>query len=252
MQPTKEIRIDGRIYGAYVDKSFNSGSMSNNRYEGMSVEPNDQSTLLQGSGAMQDEWLKEENGKKSRSDNYRLQGSLLVEYQLLKGLSFSASGMADYSQSNLNNFNPSTLDPRNHENLSQGTIGRNISLSTEELLRYKATIAEDHNIEFLLGFNATKDQKFRIKGSGRRGEAITLLLPGDPGQWHPRLRDENWLQSASTHDSFSDFREKPCSVISGESVITTSVVTCSSSPIAGTVHPPSGRIIAGHLSLPLR
>ncbi|MEI3421587.1 MAG: hypothetical protein V8R91_11380 [Butyricimonas faecihominis] len=99
----------------------------------MSVEPNDQSTLLQGSGAMQDEWLKEENGKKSRSDNYRLQGSLLVEYQLLKGLSFSASGRI-ISQSNLNNFNPSTLDPRNHENLSQGTIGRNISLSTEELL----------------------------------------------------------------------------------------------------------------------
>ncbi|MEQ2978294.1 SusC/RagA family TonB-linked outer membrane protein [Butyricimonas faecihominis] len=209
VQPTKEIRIDGRIYGAYVDKSFNSGSMSNNRYEGMSVEPNDQSTLLQGSGAMQDEWLKEENGKKSRSDNYRLQGSLLVEYQLLKGLSFSASGMADYSQSNLNNFNPSTLDPRNHENLSQGTIGRNISLSTEELLRYKATIAEDHNIEFLLGFNATKDQKFRIKGSGRRGGSdYVYYYPVTPGSGIHDYGDENWPNPQALTTYFSDFREK--------------------------------------------
>ena len=167
-QPVPHLRIDGRVYGAYMDRSFNSGSMISNRYEGMTVNPREMSTLLLGGGVVEEDWLKVQNGERSRADDYRAQGSLLMEYEILKGLSISVSGMLDFTQGNLNQFRPSTLDPQFNENYSKGGMLRKISLLTEELLRYNTSIREKHNIELLLGLSVSKDQEFSMQGSGRR------------------------------------------------------------------------------------
>lgn len=70
-QPVPHLRIDGRVYGAYMDRSFNSGSMISNRYEGMTVNPREMSTLLLGGGVVEEDWLKVQNGERSRADDYR-------------------------------------------------------------------------------------------------------------------------------------------------------------------------------------
>ena len=62
--------------------------------------------------------------------------SLFAEYEIVKGLTFSASGNVDYSQGNMNKFTPSNLDEIHHENKSEGAIGRVLSISTEELLHF--------------------------------------------------------------------------------------------------------------------
>ena len=209
VKPTNELRVDGRVYLAYMDRSFNSGSMVANRYEGMTVKPSQQSTLLVGGGIVEDEWLKVMNGSRSRTDDYRLMGSLLVEYELYKGLSLSASGMVDYTQGNTNEFTPSTLDAAYHENRSEGGIRRNVSLATEELLRYKTSIREKHNIELLLGLNVTKEQVFYISGSGKRGisDYVYYYPKSIEGGVHDYGTKTNPKPRALT-TYLSDFREK--------------------------------------------
>lgn len=209
VQPTKELSINGRVYLSYVDRSFNSGSMLNNRYEGVTVDPSQQSTLLTSGGIVEDEWLKVQNGKRERTDDYRLMGSLVLDYQLFKGLSFSASGMVDYSQGNMNEFTPSTLDVERNENITRGGIFRTVSLSTEELLRYKTSIRENHNIELLLGLNVSKEQVFSMKGSGRRGGSdYVSYYPRSIERGIHNYGTEDWANYQALTTYLSDFREK--------------------------------------------
>lgn len=169
-QATKKIRLDARFYAAYTDRSRNSSqALINNKYQYITANPGSTSTLLPNNPQLTEEWLGKMNSINEKNDNYRLTASLFGEYKIFKGLTFSARGSVDFTQGNVNTFKPSTLDDTNHENVSQGRVGRNIALMNEELLRYSMSFQEAHNVEILLGFNVNKEQVHSISGEGKGG-----------------------------------------------------------------------------------
>ena len=167
-QFTKNLRLDTRVYLAYMDRSLNRG-VGATGYEGMTVDPTKQHTYLGASEEALDEWLESVEGMRDRTDDYRAMVTAFLAYELPWGLSVSVSGNLDFSQANANQFSPSWLDPSYHENSSTGTIGRNVMLSFEGLLNYKKSFNDSHNVDLLLGVNTNKEQSFSMSGSGRNG-----------------------------------------------------------------------------------
>ncbi|WP_231932356.1 MULTISPECIES: SusC/RagA family TonB-linked outer membrane protein [Butyricimonas] len=208
-RPTKQFQIDTRVYLAYMDRSVNTGGMSNGRYEGATVDPTGQSTLDAATGIVGDEWLKLINGTVVRSDDYRAMANVVLTYYILNGLQLSASGNVDYSQANLNKFEPSYLNPNVNENKSSGEISRNVSLNTEELLTYKRSFKDVHNVDILLGFSANKTQVFGIGGFGKRGASDDIYYY-DPSR-NPSIYDygtASYPNIQSTTSYASSFTEK--------------------------------------------
>lgn len=167
--PNLRLKANARLYLAYMNKSTSAGGEMNGKYEGITANPENVSTLLPGKGEINDKWLEAMKTVKVRGDDYRVMGNLGVELALIDGLTLSASGNVDFSQANLNYFRPSTLDIYYHENVSRGKVERHLAYSTEELLRYRKTFNEAHTVEVLLGFNVNKQQMNFIGGEGHRG-----------------------------------------------------------------------------------
>ena len=208
-RPVKQFQVDTRLYLAYMDKSVNTGGMSNGRYEGMSVDPTSQKTIESSTGDVVDQWLKLVKGVTVRSDDYRVMANVVLTYYILDGLQFSASANVDYSQANLNKFEPSYLNPNTNENKSLGQVVRNVSLNTEELLTYKKSFKEAHNLEMLLGYSANKTQVYGIGGHGKRG-ASDFIYYYNPER-NPPIYDygsEDYPNVQSTTSYSSYFREK--------------------------------------------
>ena len=206
-QLTEKLRMDTRIYLSYVDRTMNRGHNSN--YTGIDAAPEKQPTYMGGSKELEDEFLLRIREQRDRTDDYRAMASIFMEYELLEGLSFSATGSVDYSQGNLNQFVPSFFDEKNHRNVSTGAMNRAIAISTEELLHYSKSFKEAHNFDLLLGVTANKEQNFRMGGSGmggpsdhvyyydnKKNPSIVNLGKGD----YP-----NWVSNTTY---YSDFTEK--------------------------------------------
>ena len=208
---TSKLRMDTRIYLTYVDRTLNkSVSMeSNTRYEGISVNPKDQRTILPATKEIEEEWLENVTGIKDRTDDYRAMVTAFFEYKLMKDLTFSASGNIDFSQGNMNKFTPSTFDEYYHENRSEGASNRKVMLSTEELLHYNKSFKEVHQIDLLLGFNANKEQDFYIGGYGLRGTSDDIYYY-DPSLSAAVVNHgtEDYPMYESTRFYKSDFTEK--------------------------------------------
>lgn len=211
VHPTERLRVTSRNYLSYVDKTAsNFLSRSNGNYEGLTVNPALMSTLEPAGGVAYDYWMRANEGIESKVDNYRLMTSLALEYEILKGLTLSASGNIDYSQINSNKFTPSTLDnSANPENKTEGDVSRSIYISTEELLRYKTQINNDHNLEVLLGFDANKTQNHGIGGMGRRGASDYVYYydsDNNPPIYNYGTESSPNIKSTTTYNS--SFREK--------------------------------------------
>ena len=209
-QFTKKLRMDTRVSLSYVDRSVNKSGVSSSRgYEGLSVNPIQQRTIFGATDAMMEEWLEKVEGQKDRTDDYRAMVSAFLEYEVIDGLSLSASANVDFSQGNMNLFSPSTLDDKYHENKSQGAINRMVMLSTEELLHYNKSIKEKHNIDLLLGFNANKEQNYLIEGYGTNGASDDVYYY-DPDRTEDIVNhgSEKYPNYVPTRWYKSDFTEK--------------------------------------------
>lgn len=209
-QFTPKLRMDTRIYLAYIDRSLNKGgSESNTGYEGISVDPTTQHTYIGASDELKEEWLARIRGQKDRTDDYRAMVTAFMEYESPWGLAASISGSVDFSQGNKNTFTPSSFDEQYHENVSSGQISRTAMLLTEGLLRYKRSIKEQHNIEMVLGINANKEQNFGVGGSGRKGPSddIYYYTPVTGGSVVNHGTEDS-PKYVSTMSYSSDFTEK--------------------------------------------
>ena len=202
---SKKLRLDTRIYLSYVDRTMSKSGNADSRYEGLDVVPEEQRTYIAANADLEEEWLKVVRGIKDRTDDYRLMASLFAEYEIVKGLTFSASGNVDYSQGNMNKFTPSNLDEIHHENKSEGAIGRVLSISTEELLHFNKKIKDTHSIDVLLGINANKEQEFNINGWGKGG-ASDYVYYFDPVRV-PSVKDYDGNWESMTRYA-SEFTEK--------------------------------------------
>lgn len=168
--PSEMLRMDIRLYGAYVDRSRNANNpLSKGRFETMTADPTKQSTLLPATNDGVAKWLEKMNSTVDKSDDYRGMGSVYLEFKPVKGLVLSAKGSIDFSQGNKNTFKPSTLDNSWHENKSEGEIMRTIAISNEELVRYNLSLNQKHNFDVLFGFNVEKNAQHSIGGWGKAG-----------------------------------------------------------------------------------
>ena len=209
-KPIPVMSAAAHVYMAYMDKSrnLNNAGTTSRNIEGMTVDPASQTTLFPGHGKVNDEFLARINQTVSRNDNYRLISSLNLEFQLYDGLTLSGLGAVDYTQSNVNEFTPSTLDGALHRNVSLGEVSRKISLMNEELLNYRIEIAQKHTIEALLGFNISKEQGFSINGIGYEGPNDNVYWysgPGGVANYQPEGYEPRW---ESRTDYSSNFEEQ--------------------------------------------
>lgn len=95
--------------------------------------------------------------------DYRLLGSISLEYKILKDLIFKTQVSTDYFQRKENFFKPSTVGRRGIVNTSPKNeiygryYGRSsLNWITENTLTYNKTINEDHHFNALLGYTAQK------------------------------------------------------------------------------------------------
>ncbi len=92
----------------------------------------------------------------------RILANLFVDYEIIDGLSFKTSGNIDKGDNRNFNFNGTTTGARGvglhaipFAYLNQGAY---LSWVNENILNYKTTIGEDHDLDALVGFTA---QRFR-------------------------------------------------------------------------------------------
>ncbi|MFR7808877.1 MAG: hypothetical protein ACLU4N_06160 [Butyricimonas faecihominis] len=161
-----------RFYLARTDRSRSSEEMNTLSFntgtdlEQIPKELLKTSTLYPGKGsAAFDEATKRFRGTKEKNDSYRLRASFDANYEFFHGLTFKTSIALDYSQQNLNVFLPSNLNDYN-ESFSQGQIERNMMLLNENLLTYKRSFAEKHNVDFLVGLSTQSDEANVLGGYG--------------------------------------------------------------------------------------
>ncbi|MFR5656601.1 MAG: hypothetical protein ACLUDU_00750 [Butyricimonas faecihominis] len=122
---------------------------------------------------------------RKKNDSYRLRASFDANYEFFHGLTFKTSIALDYSQQNLNVFLPSNLNDYN-ESFSQGQIERNMMLLNENLLTYKRSFAEKHNVDFLVGLSTQSDEANVLGGYGYKApsDLIHYVLP-----WYGNVYD---------------------------------------------------------------
>ncbi len=167
--PTKRLQLNNQISLSYSDRSRGGKGGSGQKVEGISVELQNQSSLLPGEDYVKEYMLKDLNSKIEKNQSYSLRYNLVLDYNIIRGLNLRVSGAIDYNQQNQNNFEPSTLDKDFHRSTSKGTITKNISILNENLLTYDFKIKQDHHFNILLGLSFQKDQSYSNQGKAIGG-----------------------------------------------------------------------------------
>lgn len=191
-QPSKRLRIENQISMTYTDRS-RGGNNGGSKIEGISINPMNQSSLLPGGSYVEENMLKILNSTVEKNHGYSGRYNLVLDYEIIRNLRLRLSGGVDFNQQNMNKFEPSTLDTKNHWSVSTGEIGRNIILQNENLLTYDFKIRNKHNFALLLGLSFEKSQYFENKGSGHGG-------PDD----HTQYVNGQWGSSNGTLDYGGD------------------------------------------------
>ena len=121
-------------------------------------EPYKLSTLLPGEGSVAwESVLDAYNGTEEKNRGVRLRANFKLGYDILDGLNLSTSLAADYSIERRNYFQPSYLSYDGYSN-TIGETGINLMILNENLLSFKRTINEKHDISFVAGFSYQYDQ----------------------------------------------------------------------------------------------
>ena len=202
--PVEKMNMNLRFYLARTGR--NRSSRSQNGYNfttGLDLEriPDEllsTSTLLPGKGTPAfDEMIKRFKGTNEKNESYRVRANFDASYEIIKGLTFKTSVAVDYSQQNLNLFQPSYLD-ENDESFSSGQIERAMMLLNENLLTYKHSFNEDHNIDILLGHSVQMDETNSLQGYGKRAPSDLIHYVS----WFENVYDVE--KSRTLKDFYSD------------------------------------------------
>lgn len=208
VQPTKRLKLENQISLTYTDRSRGGRQAGGGeKVEGISVDPMKQSTLLPGADYIKEEMLGKLNSVTEKNHGYAARYNLVLDYEIIRNLNLRTTGGLDYSQQNQNNFQPSTLDTKNHWSISTGAIGRNLSILNENTLTYRFKIHQSHNFDVLLGLSFQKDQSYTNKGSGKGGPNDHIQYVGEGwGSENGLLNYGDIKASATTYES--DFEEE--------------------------------------------
>ena len=106
----------------------------------MTVNPKGTSTLLPNSGAAYDQMFKYINDVSEKKYNFNIRANVRLAYQIISGLELSATVGADYSQAQVNRFEPSVMDANYGLSKSEGRMNGSMYFQTEELLHYNFSL----------------------------------------------------------------------------------------------------------------
>lgn len=183
-QPVRNLTLDSRIYLAYTDRSRGAGSsgfMSGSKIETLTVDPKMTSSLLAPGGINEEKLMEELNYSIEKNESYRLRANMVLGYRLYDGLNLSVMGSIDYNQGMRNSFKPSNLDAANSLNSSIGEIDRNLLALNENMLVYRQSFLERHNVEALAGFSYQTDQYDYVLAQGLGGANDNIHYIVDQG-----------------------------------------------------------------------
>lgn len=165
---TSKLSLDMRTSLTYTDRSRGPGAGSGaNKIETITADPMYTSTLIYPS--VENIVLQKFNIVDEKNHGYGGRLNLVLGYDIIRNLKLNISAGLNFSQQNQNIFRPSSLDKYTNFSMSEGSVGRNISLLNENTLNYKFSIRNQHNFEVLLGLSYQKDQIYLNKGYGKGG-----------------------------------------------------------------------------------
>ncbi|TBO44332.1 TonB-dependent receptor [Pedobacter kyonggii] len=104
----------------------------------------------------------------NKINRWRIFGNQDVRVKIIKDLEFKTSLGLDYSNTEETNFTPQALLPQGQISSSYLTTGKNYSFINENTLNYRATIANNHHLTFLLGQSYQKFTDNNVDVIGRR------------------------------------------------------------------------------------
>ena len=193
VSPVEKMNMNLRFYLARTDRSRSSRDQNGYDFStGSDLEtiPSElltTSTLWPGKGTPAfEEMINRFKGTIEKNDSYRARASFDASYEFVKGLTFKTSVAADYSQQNQNLFRPSYLDEYN-ESYSGGQIARAMMLLNENLLTYKHTFKNDHNVDILLGHSVQVNENHLVGGYGRKAPSDLIHYVS----WYENVYDVN-------------------------------------------------------------
>ena len=214
--PVPRLNVDIRFNASLAQKKRASSSADDHlRYSGALVpietipgEPYKLSSLLPGEeSVVWQEVLKAYKGTKEANRAIRLRSNFRLGYDIIDGLNISSSLAADYAISRRNYFSPSYIASDNNS-ISIGETGINLMVLNENLLSYKKTLHEDHNIEFMAGFSYQYDQEEYNGGSARKSPSDKIYYAP---YGMPDLETVGWgdyTEIRALKDYQSDMQEK--------------------------------------------
>lgn len=214
--PVPRLSVDIRFNASLAQKKRASSSADDHlRFSGALVpietipgEPYKLSSLLPGEkSVVWQEVLKAYRGTKETNRAIRLRSNFRLGYDIIDGLNISSSLAADYAISRRNYFSPSYIASDNNS-ISIGETGINLMVLNENLLSYKKTIHEDHNIEFMAGFSYQYDQEEYNGGSARKSPSDKIYYAP---YGMPDLETVGWgdyTEIRALKDYQSDMQEK--------------------------------------------
>lgn len=177
-KPADRLKVDFRTSFSYSDRSR--GDKSGSKIESVGADPARDGSLYPGDSYVKEQLMDVLSGTIEKNNSYSYRTSLMLDYTIMKGLNFSVSGSLNFNQQNLNSFKPSTKSLEGFS-ISEGAIGRTLSIQNEDILHYNRTWKEDHNFDVILGFSLMKNQKFNNSGSGEGGPSDYVHYVGKTG-----------------------------------------------------------------------
>lgn len=185
--PVDKLTVDLRLNASLANRKQGYGSFSSSFQSSpmIGVVPGDPyylSSLYPGEGsAVWDYIVDQMKNIKEKNRSIRLRTNFKLGYEIIKGLQLSTSLAADYSLNRRNGFTPSYLMSTNRS-MSVGETGISLMVLNENLLNYKTTINENHNISAVAGLSYQYDQTEYNGGSGENSpsDQIYYVRPGFP------------------------------------------------------------------------
>lgn len=168
--PTKRLRMDTQLGLTYSDRSRGTAAgAGGSKFEGISSDAKNTSTLLPGGGAIGDLIVQKYNEISEKNQSYSLRYNMALDYEFVRNLHLKVSAGVDYNQQNQNTFKPQALDAYTHFSSSEGTITKDLTILNENLLTYTFNYLDKHHFNIMLGLSFQKDQSFKNKGKGING-----------------------------------------------------------------------------------
>lgn len=166
-RPVNNLEVDSRFSLTYMNRKTGS-SQGGDRIERIPVNPMKTNSFLPGNGEIEKDLLKGVNENVEKNNIIDIKTSLVLNYQILPGLKFSANGSASFNIGARDYFSPSFLS-EDKLNTSKFELERSLKFMNEDILSYKKSFKEVHNVDFIAGFSYEKNTMNTNLGVGRGG-----------------------------------------------------------------------------------